>query len=97
MWSVQFTVVAVVLDCAAVRDENPEGHKQTMANVATLTRIINPCCFMDVSLSLNDLRLGKRKHSVSGIIFVLPQESPREAVALMKEALPIQKKGSEIR
>jgi hypothetical protein len=81
LWSAQFTIVAVVLDCAAIRDENPEGHKQTTANVATLTRIIRLCCFMDVSLSFNDPRLGNRKHSVSGII----------------GALPIQKEGSEIR
>jgi hypothetical protein len=47
-------VLAAVLDCAAVREENPKPHTPRTASVVRLRPTVNLFRFMDVPLSFND-------------------------------------------
>jgi len=52
--SAQFTVLAPVLDCAAMGEKNPNEHTQTTASVVSVRPTVNRLRFMDLSLSFTD-------------------------------------------
>ena len=64
----QFTFVAAVLDCAAVRENNPNGHSQRTASVVRVRPTVNRVRFMDVSLSFNDSSRWNYRRDSSRII-----------------------------